>query len=894
MRFAAIARVRTPHGIYIALFGGAYVLAAGLAQALAFIPNTGVSLWPPSGLFVATLLATRERTWPFWIATALVAELICNALWFHNAVPVAVGIFAGNAVEAVTGALLLRLARGWPFRLARPGDVVVFLLLAVAVAPAVGTIIGASTLAISGLQPFLRGWLLLWVGDATGVLIVAPLVLVLLSWREQRNDFTGSWIEACVLLILLVAGSIASYTGYLPFAYITLPALLWAAVRFEFKGAAISIIVVTILTAGFAAAGVGQFVGDPGTQTLKHVMLQLYLAISALTTLVVAAIARQNREVVEALERSNEELEARVAERTAMLGESEAKFRHMADTSPAMVWQAGPDGLVTFIARSWYELTGQAPLGAAQRGWLDVVHPDDQASVERLADAANSREAPFRAEYRIASRDRGWRWILDIGVPYWSESGVLLGWIGSALDITERKTAEDRLQYQLKLNRNIMDTVPASIFVNDADGNIAFVNPEVERVFGYSSADLMGKSLHEIVHYKHRDGRPFPIEECPMGFVYEHGQGIRKYETVFWHRNGQPVDVVCSSVPMVQDGKTIGDVIAVSDVTEIKRSEQALAIAAERTAIAQDAADAWSYEYRTSDETIQRVGAFREVTGYELEEFASGREWKALIHPEDALIAWQTIAQGILGAGFSLDYRLRHKAGHYIWVHDQARVLRSKNGYPDRVIGMTFDMTEQKRREQQLQLLMHEVNHRTKNVLSLVQAIARQTAATDPQEFLARFTDRVRALAANQDLLVANDWQGVDIEALVRAQLAPFSDLIGERISISGEPVQLSPPAAQSIGLALHELATNAGKYGALAGESGRVTVEWRRHCDEFVLSWTELTDEPICPPTREGFGTTVIARLAKLSLDGEVEIKYAPTGLVWHLRCPAARALDA
>jgi PAS domain S-box-containing protein len=130
------------------------------------------------------------------------------------------------------------------------------------------------------------------------------------------------------------------------------------------------------------------------------------------------------------------------------------------------------------------------------------------------------------------------------------------------------------------------------------------------------------------------------------------------------------------------------------------------------------------------------------------------------------------------------------------------------------VLAVVRDVTERKRVEAQIQLLMRESNHRAKNILSLVQAIGRQTAAGSPEQFMERFTERIQALAANQDLLVSNKWQGVDLEDLLRAQLAHFADLIGARITGSGPKLRLNAATAQAIGLALHELATNAGKYG--------------------------------------------------------------------------------
>ncbi len=189
---------------------------------------------------------------------------------------------------------------------------------------------------------------------------------------------------------------------------------------------------------------------------------------------------------------------------------------------------------------------------------------------------------------------------------------------------------------------------------------------------------------------------------------------------------------------------------------------------------------------------------------------------------------------------------------------------------------------------------MHEVNHRAKNMLTLVQAVARATAAREPEDFIGRFNERIRALAANQDLLVQNGWQGVDVEQLVRAQLAHFADLVGSRIAVDGPRLRLHAAAAQAIGLALHELATNAAKYGALSVDAGRVDVGWRLEGDTFTMSWTERNGPRVSPPERRGFGSTVVDSMAKLSVGGEVQLDYAPSGVTWRLTCRAANALEA
>jgi two-component sensor histidine kinase len=203
------------------------------------------------------------------------------------------------------------------------------------------------------------------------------------------------------------------------------------------------------------------------------------------------------------------------------------------------------------------------------------------------------------------------------------------------------------------------------------------------------------------------------------------------------------------------------------------------------------------------------------------------------------------------------------------------------------------DVTERKAHEEHVHLLMREVNHRAKNMLSLVQVIARQTAASGPEDFIGHFTERIQALAANQDLLIRNEWRGVDMEDLARAQLAHFADLVGSRIAVDGPKLRLNAAAAQAIGLALHELATNAGKYGALSVDSGHVDVGWRSDGDIFAMSWAERNGPPVSQPERHGFGSTVVESMAKRTVAGEVQLDYAPSGLMWALTCPVENALE-
>src|SRR5262249_4503034 len=235
----------------------------------------------------------------------------------------------------------------------------------------------------------------------------------------------------------------------------------------------------------------------------------------------------------------------------------------------------------------------------------------------------------------------------------------------------------------------------------------------------------------------------------------------------------------------------------------------------------------------------------------------------------------------------------RRKDGHLINVSLTASPMRDVNG---NLVGSSMiarDITERKEREEREHLLMREVDHRAKNMLSVVDSILRQTATRDPEHFVDRFSGRIQALSANQDLLIEDAWHGVEIQDLVRVQLAPFADLLGSRIALSGPRLRLNAAAAQAIGLALHELSTNAGKYGALSTSTGRGDVSWDAADDTFTMGWIERKGPPVSAPQQRGFGTIVMEAMAERSMGGAVNLDYAPSGLVWRLTCRAANVLE-
>jgi len=193
-------------------------------------------------------------------------------------------------------------------------------------------------------------------------------------------------------------------------------------------------------------------------------------------------------------------------------------------------------------------------------------------------------------------------------------------------------------------------------------------------------------------------------------------------------------------------------------------------------------------------------------------------------------------------------------------------------------VNMLIDMSDQKRREAQIEFVMRELTHRSKNLLAIVQSVAAQTIkhSTSLEVFTDKFLGRLQAMARTHDLLVANDWAGADIQAVIRSEVNLFVEDNSGRIACSGASAKLSPTVAQTLSLAVHELATNALKYGALSDDDGRIDVQWTvEPSGPIAFTWREITSRTIGSPDRKGFGTQLLNVLFR-----NARLDFSPGGI--------------
>ena len=272
-------------------------------------------------------------------------------------------------------------------------------------------------------------------------------------------------------------------------------------------------------------------------------------------------------------------------------------------------------------------------------------------------------------------------------------------------------------------------------------------------------------------------------------------------------------------------------------------------------------------------------------------------EFHARIHPED----WPDVERHVerllnpaMDDVIDLTHRVLRPDGTVAWLRTRKKVRfesRAPGARPLDGIFAVVDVTAERQAELQSRFLIGELAHRSKNLIAVVSGIARQLQRhSTPETFVEKLQDRLAALARNQDAAARAPDATTLLSVIVESQLAPFTD-VRDRVTLDGPPVPVGADAAQTLAMVMHELLTNAVKYGALSADGGTATLVWRMDGDGMLdMTWTERGGPPVTPPTGSGFGTQVLTRLVSGGLDAETTLDYAPEGLTARFRIPEAR----
>lgn len=301
----------------------------------------------------------------------------------------------------------------------------------------------------------------------------------------------------------------------------------------------------------------------------------------------------------------------------------------------------------------------------------------------------------------------------------------------------------------------------------------------------------------------------------------------------------------------------------------------------------------------TQDRELRYTSISNSMLGRSVEEILGCTDTEIL--PSDGAAAMMAVKREVLSTGEAKRAEIPLEDVRGIRWHDlHVEPLRND---ANEIIGLTcasVDVTERKEGEAHLRLLLRELTHRSKNLLAVIQAMARQTAnhAGSIDTFLAQFGSRLQALAASHDLLVRESWYGASLGELIRSQLSSYLDGAVVQVTIEGPAIALKPEAAQNLGLALHELAINAAKFGALSVPTGRVSITWTRResaaDNALELDWREKLGPKVKTRRKKGFGSMVIERNLARALDAEVNLDFDPDGLHCRIVIPASQILAA
>jgi PAS domain S-box-containing protein len=577
-----------------------------------------------------------------------------------------------------------------------------------------------------------------------------------------------------------------------------------------------------------------------------------------------------------------------------LLRDSERRLRLVTDNAPVAIAQCDRQARFKFVNRHYAERLGLTPEQVIGKPIPEVIGDKAWATFEPFfRECLTGKAVEFDVEVELPYQATDPQFTHCCYEPEWRNSKVV-GLVAAITNITGLNRAGAALRESEATFRAMFEVSGVGkIEVEPASGRFLRANAAMCKFVGYSEAELLDRSVYDITY---PEDRTIDRELCRR---LEAGESEFDVEKRYVRQDGSVV-WARTTVNVIRDdfGKPLRHMAVIQDLNARKQVEQALQASKDRLQLALDAAQLGWWEYDPVRRVLLWDGRAQEICGYAESELTN-EEFLKRIHPDDAT-RFSAVREAALDPvdpkPYGNDYRIVRRDGKVRWVESRGRAYFDGAGPERRLVsfvGTVQDITERKEREEREHLLMREINHRAKNMLSVVDAIARQTAAKNSEDFVERFSERIQALAANHDLLVRNEWNGVEIEDLVRTQLAPFADLIGSRIVVLGPKLRLKAASAQTVGLVLHELATNAGKYGALSTDSGRVDVRWGIDADTLSMTWTERDGPRVSAPKQRGFGTMVMEAMAEHSVDGTVDLDYAPSGLTWRLTCPAANALE-
>ncbi len=576
--------------------------------------------------------------------------------------------------------------------------------------------------------------------------------------------------------------------------------------------------------------------------------------------------------------------------------DSELQFRQLLEALPAAVYTIDAAGRITFFNEAAADLWGCRPeLGKSEWcGSWRLYWPDGRPMRhdECPMAVALKEGRPIRGAEAAAERPDGTRVpFLAYPTPLRDRSGALTGAVNTLIDITERKRNEE-FEHQLV---TIVESSDDAILSEDLDGIIRTWNPGAKRLFGYVAEEVIGKPITLLIPIdRHR-------EEFDILSRIRRGECIDHYETVRRRKDGSLIEISVTVSPIKNaEGRIIGASKIARDITERRRTEQ---LTRRLASIVESSDDAIVSKDLDGIIKTWNPGAER-LFGYTAEEVI-GKPITLLI-PIDRPDEEPDILSRIQ-RGERIDHYetvRRRKDGSLVEISLTVSPLKNAEGAVIGASKTARDITERRRAQEQQNLLVREMSHRVKNLFAVTSGLVTLSArsARTPADMAEAVRERLGALARAHGLTRPGLMNGGEkpaqdttLHALVQTIFAPYVD--PERVKghgffiITGPCLPVGGNAVTSIALIMHELATNAAKYGALSSPGGYVHIDWSVKKDELLLTWKEHGGPSIDGPAEhEGFGSSLVRRLVTGQFEGQLSYDWKPKGLIIRLSVPVER----
>ena len=578
----------------------------------------------------------------------------------------------------------------------------------------------------------------------------------------------------------------------------------------------------------------------------------------------------------------------------AALRESERRFRALAETSPLGVGVSSTEGCIIYTNRAYEAIIGCEPGGLLGQPSTAVYY--DPAERQAWLAAMKEKSPVSDHEVRFKRKDGSPVWVSINAAPI--EFGGRRAIIGVVQDVTERKRAETALRESEERLRAVLDQAPLAVAFIGLSGEILFRNPVFDQLWGRPAHVTTAQTYSDVYEGYHLDGRRVASEEWPGGRALK-GETVEDDVFEIVQQSGRRITCWFAGAPIRDDAnRIVGGVVLFRDISEERRVQEALWTSEER--LRQFGEASQDVLWIRDAETLQwqyLTPAFEAIYGLSRADALTDdnyRNWQDLILPEDREHAVASIQRVREGEHVTFEYRIRRPLdGEVRWLRNTDFPMLDADGQVVRIGGVGHDVTELKRVEGQQQVLIAELQHRTRNLLAVVRNVARRSI--DPSPGRDEYDARLAALGRVQGFLSRSTAYSVPLADVVEAELQAAGDGASDKVETGGPPVELPGESVQAMALALHELATNAVKYGAITQPSGRLSVTWHIEAGDsdgrrLVIDWRESgVVMPDRPPARRGYGSELITRALPYQLLAKTALEFTHDGVHCRIALPAS-----